>query len=549
MGKQLSREEIVKAAQEVLGRKGKAASDESLYAMYKDMDLKEVQRAFAGSAEAQRAGTDTSKYGVEFIDPAKLDDEGKKLVSTYERVYGKGKKVRMSVGDYENWRKNGSAELMEAEAKGDVKVRMSEGRRVLEVSKKAYQTYGTKLFTGLHKNEAVLVEKGAGSDLESVDKRWRQSPRGVEAKTLEKWEVWTKDPKKHSGVVGSAAKAVGLSKGTANSLDKAVGQTITPALTIATGGAGYALSDEAAAIGGGTRGAAARNKQLSGVVRAVGVGKKDAERLVGYGDVAGDVATAIGAGVADSVTFGAATAANQAMEAAQRSTLGEDMDWEKVGRDIAVSWASYGIGKGLEAGKTVATTAGAARTAAAFNTAQNVWKFGGSQVASSVASGGNTEDHLYAAGRGIVLSALPQDRVTQGIAASSLSYYDAKRRGLDDEQAMIAASAAGASAAVSAQGGNSLFAAWKARPGQLRQEFADTRQAFRGNIPERWRAEAAAFRQKDWLGRRLPERWFRAKPEAAAIRQTPAPFPPLRRPPSENQLPDMYERVSAGGRA
>jgi hypothetical protein len=482
MGKQLSKEEIAKAAQDLLGRKGKAASDETLYNMYKDMDLEEVQRTFAGSAEAQRAGIDGSKYGVKYVDASTLDDDGKKLVSTYQKVYGKGKKIQMSETDYRNWRENGSAELMEAEANGDVKTRMQDGRRVLEVSKDAYKKYGTNLFTGLHKNEAVLVEKGAGSDLEGVDKRWRQNPRGVDAQTLEKYEVWTKDPKAHSGALGSVVKPV-FGKKAANSVDRAAG-------TVAALNPVNPLADEAAMIGGGTRGQQERSKRLVSGLKSLGLNDKDAANVLQYGDMTGDVVTSIGAAVGDATFFGGMpvlSSVNQAAQVAKRSQVGDEVEWDKVGRDLAISWAAAGVGYGLqEAGTAAANAPNAARTATALRVASGAWRFGGSQLATSIAQGGNTEDHLVAAGRGLVLSALPDSRGWQGGASFALSYADAKRRGLSDEDAAIGASAQAASAAVMARGKAPTIGR---RVAGMKAGLAGLRQGWAGNVPDAWTAD------------------------------------------------------------
>lgn len=477
-----SKEQVAEAAKAALGRTGDSAASSDLYAMYKDFDgsLDDLKRAFAGSAEAQNRGVKGEDFGVKYVDPTALTDQDKPFYEAWQRGYGK--KVRMSTDALDNWRQNGSAELLEAQAKGDVKTRMQDGKRILEVSKAAYKKYGTNLFTGLHAGEAVLVEKGAGSDLEPLTNRWRQSPRGVDQATLDKYEVWVKDAKKHSGVLGGAAKSLGLGNNVANSLDRAAGYAAV-AIDLQTGGM---LGDEAAAIGGGTRGAQTRNSTYVNALHTVGFSKKEAGNIVRYGDVVGDVATAVGAAVVDGMFFGVLSSANQGMEAWQKSQVGDKVEWGNVGRDIAISWAAYGVGSALQSARAAAASAGAARTATALKVAENAWRFGGSQAAVTAAQGGNRKDIAMSAGRGLVLSALPDSRAWQGGANFALTYADSKRRGMSDQDAAFQASSAAAMSAATARGSAPT---WSERVASMRTGASNLQQGWRGSVPDAWTAD------------------------------------------------------------
>lgn len=446
-----TQDQIAAAAQEALGRDKKSAKAADLYALYKDYkgSLDQLKTDFAGTPEAAKAKVDGTKFGVTYVDPGTLSAEDKRYFDAYQTGSGKGTKLSMASLNY--FKQSGTPELLEAQGKGLVTIRESQGAKSITVSKKGWEAYGDKLFErGLQVNDAVLIDKGAASGL--ADKRLKTYTK-VDEKTASKYDVYVKAPRERQGIGGQIAKAAGLSKGTQNSLDKAVGQAALPVTGLmAAAGQGWALAlaDEAAAIGGGTRGATAYNKAGTGLLRKVGMSDKAADRNFGYINQVGDVSTAIGAGIADFATWGAASAANQGMEALQREQTGQNVDWVNVGKQMALSVATTGALRGLGAGAKRAAEAGSVRTAAKYQTAQNVLQFGGRDAASTAVMGGNKEDIAIAAGRGLVLSALPKDAFTQSSASFTLSYADAKRKGYDSEQAMIQASAAAAASTANA---------------------------------------------------------------------------------------------------
>lgn len=506
-----TQEQVAEAARETLKRSGKSAFDKALYEMYKDYgggDLNRLKAAFAQSAEAQSRGVDAEKYGGSYVDPASLNDVDKERYAAYQRAYGKS--ARMTADTLRRYQ-GMTAALIEAEGKGGARVSRSGKNTAIVVDSDTWNTYGNKLFSNLHSGDAVYIEKSkklkaTEDDLKAagreVSKRWKLTG----STENDKYYILQKSAAKKSGLVGSTVKALGGSEGMANSLDKAVGDAALPvAGLMALGGQGWALAlaDEAAAIGGGTRGAAAYSKVGSNLLRSAGLSKGDAERGFNYANAVGDVAQAIGAGIADSVTFGAASVANQGLEAWQKSATNQDVDWAEVGRDMAISWASYGIGQRLESAKVASGAWKSARAASAAQTVSKVWNLGGRDVAIAAAKGGNSEDLAWAAGRGFVMGSIGPylNKGEAGAASWVLNYADAKRKGLDDENAMFSATAGMADTLINRMGRTdmkgSLVSRVKAAGTNLKSEGSTIFGAAKtGKMPEAWSNEAEVAENK-----------------------------------------------------
>lgn len=355
-----TRDEIAQAAQEALGRNARAARDTALYRTYANFDgsLDELKRVFAGSVEAQKRGVDGTQFGVKFAEYDSLNDADKKLADTYRKIHGKN--IRITEDELKMWRENGSAELMEAQHKGQVQVRMNEnGKRTLEVSKKAWDLYGNTLLTNIHTGEALLMDKAIDYAGEGRIKAYKGK---LDEETSKKFNVFTKIPKEHRGIMGSAAKAVGMSRGAQRSLDKAAGQVTAPlavAASVVLGPAPSLFMDEVAAIAGGTRGLEAHNKNL----KAIGLSDKDIRTF----NQVGDVATAAVAAAGDAMLGGAPvfSTVNQLVEGVERESLGVDAKWGKVAANVAIDWLTFGAGKGLDKLQAVkALGVGAQRTIA-----------------------------------------------------------------------------------------------------------------------------------------------------------------------------------------
>lgn len=495
-----SREEIAAAAREALGRTGRAASDPALYEAYRNFrgDKDELLKAFAGSAEAQKRKIDGSKYGVTYVDPAALDEKDRSLYDAYARVYGA--KARMSTGLLEVWRKHGSPELLEAEERGDVSVQRTEGgKRILTVSADAWKKYGPGLLSGLHTGEVAKIEKGAGEfegvndAVEGVTNRFRlyEGEETKEGGQLADYYVYSKDPKKSTGVVGGIAKTLGAKKGLANSLDKAAGQVVNAAAvaaTVLTGGAAWpalALTDETAAIAGGSRGAAARIKQMKGL------GLSD--DTIGVIDAVGNAAQSVAAAAADvalaPVTGGApvVSMANKGLQALAQDTSGQKVDWEKVAIDVGVDLATWGLGKGLTAASAAATAAGWTSLAAAAEGTKLALQFGGADALKVAAMGGSSEDIAWAAGKGLVRQLLPTDYTFGPAGEFALEYAHATARGMEGKDAFLMGTlAAGQRIAgnavmgsVEREAGNTFGKRWNQAVGGAQ----DLASAARGQMP------------------------------------------------------------------
>lgn len=505
MANKFTEEQVAEAAKEALGRSGKAAFDKNLYESYKDFggDLSALKRAFAESPEAQTRGIDVTKYGGEYVNFDDLNDKEKEKFSAYQRGYGKDIKVTkwmMDMGRRMN------AELIEAEAKGGARVTRQGKNMAIVVDADTWNTYGNRLFSNRSSGDAIYIEKSdklasSEDDLRAsgkeISKRWKLVGG---TKDDDKYYILQKAQAEKSGLVGSTVKALGGGEGMANSLDKAVGDVALPvAGLMALSGQGWALAfaDEAAAIGGGTRGAAAYSKVGSNLLRSAGLSKGDAERGFNYANAVGDVAQTIGAGFADSVTFGAATAANLALEAVQKSATNQDVNWEDVGRDIAISWASFGIGQGLG---DAALKAGGMRSVGLASTvrgANRVWNLGGRELAVAAAQGKSGDDLAWAAGRGLVMGAVGDKLGKAELSALSwgLNYADAKRQGMEDEAAYFTATAGMASTLTTRMGKadpkGTLFSRVKSAGTGLVSEGRTILNAARtGEMPETWGLEA-----------------------------------------------------------
>lgn len=454
-----SQEEVNEAAKTALGRK--KGADAALYEAYKDFDgsLDDLKRAFAGTVEARKNGVDTEQYGIKAVDYSALSEDDKRYTDAFQRVHGK--KVQMTVDELDNWRRNGSPELLEAEGKGLVKTGLKDGKRTLQVSKEAYKKFGSALFTGLHSNEAILIEKGSGYAGDEGNRIKAYSGDGVDASVSEKYDVYTKEAKEHRGLLGEAGKAIGLSKGAQKSLDRIGGQV---------GATIPGLGDEFAAIAGGTTGVKAR----ADLFDQIGINPE----LLGTIDKFGNVITSGAASIADALLVGGlpvfSTASSLASTAAMESQ-GVHTDWESAGRGVAASWVTAGVGRAIPAAASWATETGKTGLAGGLNVANTAFKYGGADALSQVIQGGNSEDLLMAAGRGFLMRALPQDATTQGIASFGLGYADAKRKGLDDESAFTNATlAATVSATLSMRNPTqNPLTSWGNRWGELKNEFSN----------------------------------------------------------------------------
>ncbi len=510
-----TQEQITEAASTALGRDEKGSKDAGLYAMYKDFsgDLNQLKRQFATSKEGQMRKVDASKFGVTYVDPKTLSAEDRKYYDAWQRGIAdpKGKKSKivqqMDASTLSDFKKYGTADLLEASLKNEAQLVFDKktGKRTFILSKAAWERSGDKLLPYLHKNEVILVEKGAGAKV--AGGQIKKYGGDLDKSVSSKYDVYTKEPKAHSGVLGSVGKAVGLSEGAADSLDRAAGH-ITGAVPL--------LGDETSAILGGTEGAKGRADMLEGA----GIDRE----LLGKIDRVGDTVTQVAAGVGDGMLGGGPifSSVNALAEGLESSTLGYETDWGEIGKGIAINWAAHGIGEGLSAASNAASARGMAGLASGANAANMAWSYGGNSAAVTAARGGNSEDVLMAAGTGLLMGFLPKDAATQGSVSFGLGYYDAKRRGYDDETAWLSASAAAAtSAATSLLRGmpQNPIQSWKNQGDSLKQKGLDLKQGFGGTVPANWVIAA------DKAGYSLPgKQSFKTPQQAAAAATVRDPF-------------------------
>ena len=448
-------DDVNKAYQEVLGRdanKGELQGFTTNNVWFRDVE--DLKRGIATTQEAQKKGVDITKYGDSYIDNATGLDEKQAEIFGILKEGAKGKRILKS--ELDAWTTYGSAAKLRASRAGKTVTLKNGQADVYDAKSLSFLTNEAGEVDDVHfrAGDVFLVPKGT-----LLKGRLKIAEDGAKlGEEYAGYDIVSKEARKRSGVVGGVAKSIGFSKGAANSFDKAAGQVATVAATAIGGGAGFVLSDEAAAIAGGTRGAEARAKQFKGL----GVSEKNLQTL----DMVGDVATSVAAMAVDVTVFkGApiASSANQLANQMEAESLGyaNSESWKKMATNIAVDWATHGIGKGLTAytrakqAAAVADTTGktvrAAKLAGAANTA---WRYG-SPAAGALARGGTGKDALQSAAVAAVVGTIPSGPGStfgpafRAATAGSLSYALADKD-LSSRDRMIGAGAAAAGTYTSA---------------------------------------------------------------------------------------------------
>lgn len=465
--KNLKAEDVNAAYREVLGRDANAAE---LQGFTQNniwfSDAKALKQGIAKTEEARRAGVDGSKYGTEYIDSADgLDAKHADMFNVLREV--KGKKYRITRDELDAWANHGKASILRADQSAKT-ITLQNG------TMKAYDAASLKFLTNeagevddanFEMGQTFLVPKGT-----KLKGRLAVAADGSKmGKEYAGYDIVYKKARSRHGIVGSTAKAAGLGEHMANKLDRASGQALTVAGVLATpliGPIGLLLTDEAAAIAGGTEGAKGRQR----LVRKAGVSNK----MLSQFDKYGDIGTAVVAGVVDAVAFGGAPIASTSNQLANQleaeSTAQSDSKmWRKTLTNVAVDWATYGATKGLnsaaQASKASAVKSGSYGTARAIGAANTTWTYSRPYVAARL-KGQSNEDALSSAAQSAIVGFIPgagkSGLAFRAATAGGLSYLDSVgRKHLSSKDAAVYATAASAGTAMSAWSQPNPPTAWQ----------------------------------------------------------------------------------------
>jgi hypothetical protein len=397
--KNMTADEVKAAYKEVLGRDPNAKELEGFTTNNVWFrDGADLRRGIASTAEATRKGVDITKYGDAYVDSAD-GLQGKQLDVFNALREMNGKKYRIRKSEINSWADRGSV----------ASLRASQGAKKITVKNGTLLAYDGKSL-GYLKNENDEVDDAnfSAGDAFFVPKGTKLKGRlkivgdGKEfSEDYSAYDLVQKEARKKSGVVGSTMKAVGFSKGSANSFDKVAGQ-------IAAGGylGSVVGGDEMSAIAGGTRGAAARAKMF----KSAGVKGEDLSKI----DMAGDMATSVAAGAIDGmagmpIASTGASLANQ-MEAESLGYADRD-SWRRTLTGIAVDWAALGVTEGLDraaknARAAVVTGKGSAGLAQSIGAANVGWVHSKTFITTR-AKGGTTKEAFLATLQSEIMSAVP----------------------------------------------------------------------------------------------------------------------------------------------
>lgn len=422
----LTRDVVEQAYEDVLGRK---AGDGDVNFGSGFRTRAELQQALASSDEARKKKVDPTKFGTEFVDPGSLSDREREWYDVWKKNKGSQKITKWELS---NWMRNSrSKEWMDLELGGKMgTIGLTDGRVAKVLDKDALGQlgfsgdyfYSTK---GDSTGDVVLIPENF-----KTSKRWTRVADGKDfGDKYAGYQVLQLAAREKSGIAGKTVKALGGSKALANKMDRAAGK----ASLLSEGYvAGLGGSDELSAIVGGTRGYRARQDTVRRMAERVGLkGQDTLEFMDKWGNVGQDVVAV----VVDSGFGGApvGSSSRRATQAWAAESVGADVQWDKVGTQIGVMWATYGAAKGLEKG--LSSGPGAKLTggqrAIAYKTGTTATAYGAAK-----AQGQSDEEALASAGRSLVASSLPDDPL---IGAAFSYAWATGVEGRKSDEAMTAA--------------------------------------------------------------------------------------------------------------